>query len=508
MLRPIRFRELLLILILPICGCQTSPTASPTAAPSEPVQPKEFWDAIYFGNSKVGYAHTVYETTELAGRQIVNITADSEITVLRFGQTSKQTLRYHSQEMGSELVSFDSSMSSSDSTTAPISLEVNGSRQGDELELQLKTMGKTQTAKLPWNKTWGGYFALEQTLESSPLRPGEKRTLRALMPGFNQTADIELEAEQIESVETLDGPRELLRIQCKIKLGENPLEQILWTDPSGQTIKSFMPTLQQITYRTSKEKALQPGTGTFDLGEKTIVKLDREIEQPHQMRRAVYRATLAAGNIRTAFAAGETQLVRPMDEHTAELVVRALRPDDELGDEFPPGTPATERDLSPNSLIQSDDAEVITMAQGVAADQTDPWAIAVALEQKVRESITNKNFSQALSSAAEVVRAREGDCTEHAVLLAALCRARKIPSRVSIGLVYHRPSRGFAYHMWTDVWIKDRWIPIDGTLGLGGIGAGHLAVSHSNLEGVDSLTQFLPVLQLIGNLKLELVSVE
>ena len=78
-------------------------------------------------------------------------------------------------------------------------------------------------------------------------------------------------------------------------------------------------------------------------------------------------------------------------------------------------------------------------------------------------------------SAADVARSLEGDCTEHSVLLAALCRARKIPARVAIGLVYYQPrgeaSPGYAYHMWTEVWVNQRWTPIDATLGRGGIGA-------------------------------------
>ena len=93
-----------------------------------------------------------------------------------------------------------------------------------------------------------------------------------------------------------------------------------------------------------------------------------------------------------------------------------------------------------------------------------------------------KNFSQAFATAAEVARSLEGDCTEHAVLLAALCRARKIPARVAFGLVYYPPQKGFAYHMWNEVWIADRWVPLDATLGLGGIGADHIKLGDSNLS--------------------------
>lgn len=496
-----------ILFIAGLAGCQP-PQPIPVAAAANDTPGKEYWDAIFFEDSKVGYSHTTYQTVTEGERQLVKISAESELLIQRFGQSTQQQLRYTSVETpGGEVIRFDSSMSSGDPKSAAVSLEASGEVRGDEIECRLTTVGKTKSDRMPWNKEWGGFFAIDQSLEKSPLKPQQTRTLRALTPGFNQTADIELIAKDQEAVQLLDESRELLRVQCKITLDGNVLEQVLWTDPSGQIIKSFMPTLKQATYRTTKEKATSAATGSFDLGEKTIVKVDRELERPHQTKRVVYRATIPDVDALKAFASGATQLVRSIDQHEVEIVVRALHPGDELGTEFPADSPPVPDDLSPNPLIQSDDERVVAMAREVAADKTEHWGIAIALEQHVRQSITEKNFSQALSSAAQVAQSREGDCTEHAVLLAALCRARGIPSRVVIGLVYHRASGGFAFHMWTEAWITDRWIPLDATLGLGGIGAGHLAVSHSNLKGSDPLTQFLPVLQLIGNLKLKIVSV-
>src|SRR5690606_4085362 len=97
--------------------------------------------------------------------------------------------------------------------------------------------------------------------------------------------------------------------------------------------------------------------------------------------------------------------------------------------------PPTDDDRQPNNLIQSDDPAVVEMAQAVAPEETDHAKLAVELEKHVKRSITMKNFSQAFSTAAEVAKRREGDCTEHAVLLAGLARARGIPARVAIGLI-------------------------------------------------------------------------
>jgi hypothetical protein len=92
------------------------------------------------------------------------------------------------------------------------------------------------------------------------------------------------------------------------------------------------------------------------------------------------------------------------------------------------------------------------------------------------------------------------------VLLAALCRARDIPARVAIGLVYI--DQAFYYHMWTEVHVGGRWIPLDATRAQGGIGAAHLKMAHSNFKKASALSAFLPVMQVIGKLRIEVVEVE
>ena len=49
---------------------------------------------------------------------------------------------------------------------------------------------------------------------------------------------------------------------------------------------------------------------------------------------------------------------------------------------------------------------------------------------------------------------------------------------------------------------------MDGTLGLGGIGAAHLKLNSSSLQGVSAYAELLPVIQALGRLELELVTVE
>ncbi|MDX1968726.1 MAG: transglutaminase-like domain-containing protein, partial [Planctomycetaceae bacterium] len=141
---------------------------------------------------------------------------------------------------------------------------------------------------------------------------------------------------------------------------------------------------------------------------------------------------------------------------------------------------------------------------------TDPAAIAKAMESYVRTNLKNKNFSTALASAGEVARNLEGDCTEHAVLLAAMLRAKGIPSRVAVGLVYIEGPSAFGGHMWTEARLNDQWVPIDGTLGRGGIGATHIKLGDATFADANGapLATFTSLITVIGKLQIEVREVQ
>ncbi|NMC20269.1 MAG: transglutaminase domain-containing protein, partial [Thermogutta sp.] len=90
--------------------------------------------------------------------------------------------------------------------------------------------------------------------------------------------------------------------------------------------------------------------------------------------------------------------------------------------------------------------------------------------------------------------------------LAALARARGFPARVAMGLLYHEGA--FYYHMWTEVWLDGCWIPLDATLGSGGVGAGHITLARSNLTSPAAFADFFPLMQVIGRIEIDVVRVQ
>ena len=103
--------------------------------------------------------------------------------------------------------------------------------------------------------------------------------------------------------------------------------------------------------------------------------------------------------------------------------------------------------------------------------------------------------------ASQVLGDLKGDCRQHAMLTAALCRAAGVPARTAVGLVYADDAqRGpvLAFHMWTEVWVKGQWLMLDAVLGQGSVGAGHLKIADNSWQDIQTLAPLLPVTRVIG----------
>jgi transglutaminase-like putative cysteine protease len=103
-----------------------------------------------------------------------------------------------------------------------------------------------------------------------------------------------------------------------------------------------------------------------------------------------------------------------------------------------------------------------------------------------------------MTTADNVAKTLSGDCTEYAMLAAAMCRAAGVPSRTALGVVYAPGPGGkpyLAYHMWFEVYAGGQWLPLDATLGLGGVGPGHIKITDQSWHDERSVAPLLPVLR-------------
>jgi transglutaminase-like putative cysteine protease len=172
------------------------------------------------------------------------------------------------------------------------------------------------------------------------------------------------------------------------------------------------------------------------------------------------------------------------------------------------------KDVGPKFLkscyfIKSDDEKVREHVRQAVGDETDAWRRAIRIERWVHTHMRKDNASDAFATADHVARTLRGDCTEYAMLTAAMCRAAGIPSRAVVGLVYVDSARGpaFGFHMWAEVWVQGQWMPIDATLGKGYVGATHLKIADHSWHDTQSLTPILPALRVVGKTAIEVIEV-
>ncbi len=485
-------------------GLRSGPCPKVAAEPAA-VQDREVWDVYLMQGKRIGYGYTTIRQGVAAGQQVVSTESLNHLAVKRAGQTAEQDIRSKSTETPQgQLIRFESEM-----RMGPTPIRTVGQVHGDRLDMETIGGGSTPPTQssIRWPPDGRGPVATEQSLWQRPMRPGERRTITTLMIGLNQAAKVEMVAKDYQPTALLSGNYDLLRIETVTRLADGQkIEDTVWANRTGEILKTDSQAMGLEIFRVSKAEALKSaGVAELDLLPSMLVKVDQPLPHAHRTTQVRYRVHLEGGDPASVFPSGPTQAVKSIDPHTAEITVYAIRPGRADGNGHAPADPPTDDDLRPNSYLESDDPLIVADAKKAAGGETDPWRVAMALERYVDREVKDKNFTQAFATAAEVAKSREGDCTEHAVFLAALCRARGIPARVAIGLVYVQGSGAFGYHMWTEVYVDKRWIPIDATLAQGGIGAGHLQIAHSTLKGAAAYRAFLPVAQVLGRLKIEIV---
>jgi hypothetical protein len=160
--------------------------------------------------------------------------------------------------------------------------------------------------------------------------------------------------------------------------------------------------------------------------------------------------------------------------------------------------------LSASVYLDTDDLLIQKLAKKGKGKAKTPQEVAKKLTKFVFRYMTNKNYGVGFATASEVARNKEGDCTEHSMLLASLGRALGIPTRVATGLVYADEFEGkkdvLVYHMWTQFYLDDEWVNLDAALGLVKCPADRITFTVDSMQE-DTMDSVIPVMELINNLK-------
>jgi hypothetical protein len=360
--------------------------------------------------------------------------------------------------------------------------------------------GARQRRVIDWPK--GALLAEGQRLATrdQALTPGTRFEELAFQAESLDAVKVESTVAARERVELPEGDRLLTRIDQQIQLPGAPSASTTWVDADQNVFKMTMGLMgyDLAMIACSRNCAQGPNQATDILTHAMV-----QVPAPIDADALAHGVTLHLRSTRDGpalqFANTDEQRVRSEDGGV-ELVIAPLDDGAAPNREDKP-VPA---DTAANDWLQSDAPEIRKLAHDGAGNAREPREQMQRLEDFVRSYIRTKDLTVGYASALEVARKPEGDCTEHAVLLAALGRALGIPTRVVDGLAYTDRYAGlnhvFVPHAWTQAWVDGHWKSFDAALH--GFDAGHVALA----VGDGDPWRFFAGFDTLGRMRVEAIS--
>lgn len=294
-------------------------------------------------------------------------------------------------------------------------------------------------------------------------------------------------------------------------------------DPTGEALGSVVRLfgLEVAMERSDRATALgglEGGRAAPEIMISSLVRPDRPIERPRDLRRAVYDLSLDPEAERSMPALEETSVQRveraPGDDGDRPRTLR-VTVDRSLA---LPAEPPGPLFLASTPYLAHDDPALVALARRALDSLSDrdgapsDAETAETLRRFVYRYVSDKSFDHGFATATQVAASRAGDCTEHGVLLAALLRTAGIPSRAVTGVVYVEELQGtegtegtFGYHLWTQGYVDGRWLDLDPSFPAP-FDATHIAFATSPLAADQTAsTAFSGLVTMMGDLEIRVV---
>lgn len=487
--------------------------APAAAAPPQGKIVSETWDTAYLQGNKTGYVHTVTRETEKDGHKILHTSMELHLTVRRFAAVVDLRMLTGDDETadGKVVGVFMKQFLGKEQA-----LEVKGVVEGDELHVTVEGQGKNLDKREPWNDQVIGLYRQERLFHDRKVKPGDKVEFQSFSPEATTVLRVRAEVKDYEEF-TLPGKKKqrLLRVEeVPDKIQQVQLPGLtLWLNDNLMPVRSQvdMPGLGDLVLvRTTREVAHAPANiaTMTDIGIGQLIPIHRLISDPYQTREAVYRITVKKDkDPATTFARDGRQSVHNVDGNSFDLYVKTKRRPDQVANAAAVGSEY----LKSCYFVKCDDPLIQKHARAAVGDEEDPWRQALRIERWVHKNMQKQDYTEAFATADHVAKTLEGDCTEYAVLTAAMCRAVGVPSRTAVGLLYIVDPKGqpvMGFHMWTEVHVHGQWMSIDATLGQGFVDATHLKIADQSWYNVQSLTPLLPLLRVLGKVTIEVLEVD
>ena len=339
------------------------------------------------------------------------------------------------------------------------------------------------------------------------LKEGTKYTVKTFSPMLLKALDNEVTVGPTKDVDLLGRIVRLTEVTTKVTGPTGTLRSTEYVNEKGRGLKSLTPMLGKTMEMVACTKSFALSkSDVVDFFEKVLAPSPQPLSGVRTAKSITYRLRPTEKEAKLELLKGPSQrVVRNADGTVSVTVAPAAAP---AGAALPyKGKDGEARKaLKPSHYLQCDEKEIVALARKAVAGAKDAAKAAQRIEKFVGEYINDKNLSVGYATALEVARSRQGDCSEHAALAAAMCRAVGLPAQMVTGLVYVErvgtQRDVFAPHAWFRAYVGGKWIDYDAAAK--GFHAGHIAFT----AGDGDPEEFFGVVNTLGCFKIMKVTIE
>ena len=418
-----------------------SPRGIPTGSAAEAVEEKDGWMNIYQKDSKIGYSHRRLSRTPEGF-------AVEESVFMRIN-TMGMVQNIHVETRGQLLEDFSLQAVQFRIHSGRFSFSARGKVENGVLDLHTESAGSNRNHKIRLPKKPYLAAGLLDALHAADLKPGDFFSFDIFDPVTMGPQPVKVSVIGPEDVPVMGTVHSAMKIMLNFK-GAN---QFAWLDSKGNVLQEKGLLGMRLEKTTRRQALANIGSGPIgDLTDIASVASNVVLERPASLD----KLTINVDGIdleQVNLDGGRQQ----RDENRVTIVKEDL-------DQLAPILDAQKMALleqiflQPSPFIQSDHKKIRELVDSLLDDtHQSPLQQAKRLLGWVYDHI-DKRPVLSLPDALSTLENREGDCNEHAVLLAAMARAAGIPARVETGLVYLNGR--FYYHAWNLLYLG-KWVTAD-----------------------------------------------
>ena len=468
----------------------------------EQAQPEETeYFALFMEGKKVGYA---IQNRAVAGNKVTT-SVELKITLSRMGvSVSVKTKAITIETIDGKPLGFELEQA----------LGMMVTRTIGTIDEQGKVTVKTgqQQEEFDWPSGAVMSEGMRLLLLKYGLAEGTTYTVKLFDPSMMQVVDVEVKVGPKQNVDLLGRVVALTEVQSNVSSEQiGSLISTEYYDDKLRLQKSITPVMGMTIEQVACTKEFSLGEiDVLEVVDKMFMASPEPLGDVGSARSITYYLSPVTDEVDLKIPSNDNQKVEQLSGGTIILTVEPVVAPTRVRFPYKGNDQEALEALEPTRYVESDQEAIINLARRAVGDTSDAAEAARRIEAFVADYIEEKNLSVGYASAAEVAVSRQGDCSEHAVLAAALCRAVGIPAQVVTGLAYVSQwgdfKSGFGGHAWTQAYVGDKWIGLDAAFrgtGRGGYDAGHITLA----AGSGNPEDFLNLLNTMGLFKIEKVTV-